>query len=62
PRSLHENRLLHHMLATPAKVILLTPLSRDPQIRPQLSRLFASRPSDADISGPDKNTNARSYS
>ena len=27
PRGLHENRLLHHMLATPAKVILLTPLS-----------------------------------
>ena len=36
--------------------------SRDPQIRPQVSRLFASRPADADISGPDKITNTRSYS
>ncbi|WP_250487226.1 hypothetical protein, partial [Caballeronia sp. GaOx3] len=26
-RSLHENRLLHHMLATTANVILLTPLN-----------------------------------
>jgi len=28
PRGFPQNRLLHHMLATPEKVILLTPLRR----------------------------------